>query len=100
MSWMENFTQATIIMILGMGLVFLFVASLVVLIQISARILGKASLAETLAVPTPALAPALAAPLPAPVAAAPAPSAPPAADNRGALVAAIAIALKLHSEGK
>ena len=96
MSWMENFTQATIIMILGMGLVFLFVASLVVLIQISARILGKASLAETLAVPTPALA----TPLPAPVAAAPAPSAPPAADNRGALVAAVAVALKLHTEGK
>ena len=41
MSWMDNFTQATIIMVLGMGLVFLFVASLVVLIQVSARILGK-----------------------------------------------------------
>ena len=33
MTWMDNFTQATVIMSLGMGLVFLFVASLVVLIQ-------------------------------------------------------------------
>lgn len=85
MSWMDNFTQATIIMILGMGLVFLFVASLVVLIQISARILGKAALAE-----------AAAAPAPVPVA----PVAPLAVDNQGAVIAAIATALKLRAEGK
>ena len=89
MSWMDNFTQATIIMILGMGLVFLFVASLVVLIQISARILGKAALAEAAAAP----APAPAVPLAAPVASL-------AVDNQGALIAAIATALKLRAEGK
>ena len=89
MSWMDNFTQATIIMILGMGLVFLFVASLVVLIQVSARILGKAALAEAAAAP----APAPAVPLAAPVASL-------AVDNQGALIAAIATALKLRAEGK
>ena len=89
MSWMDNFTQATIIMILGMGLVFLFVASLVVLIQISARILGKAALAEAAAAP----APTPAVPLAAPVATL-------AVDNQGALIAAIATALKLRAEGK
>ncbi len=89
MSWMDNFTQATIIMILGMGLVFLFVASLVVLIQISARILGKAALAEAAAAPAPTPAVPLAAPV-----------APLAVDNQGALIAAIATALKLRAEGK
>ena len=89
MSWMDNFTQATIIMILGMGLVFLFVASLVVLIQISARILGKAALAEAAAAPVPTPAVPLAAPV-----------APLAVDNQGALIAAIATALKLRAEGK
>ena len=89
MSWMDNFTQATIIMILGMGLVFLFVASLVVLIQISARILGKAALAEAAAAPAPTPAVPLAAPV-----------APLAVDNQGALIAAIATALKLRTEGK
>ena len=89
MSWMDNFTQATIIMILGMGLVFLFVASLVVLIQSSARILGKAALAEAAAAPAPTPAVPLAAPV-----------APLAVDNQGALIAAIATALKLRAEGK
>ena len=89
MSWMDNFTQATIIMILGMGLVFLFVASLVVLIQISARILGKAALAEAAAAPAPTPAVPLAAPV-----------APLAVDNQGALIAANATALKLRAEGK
>ena len=89
MSWMDNFTQATIIMILGMGLVFLFVASLVVLIQISARILGKAALAEAAAAPAPTPAVPLAAPV-----------APLAVDNQGVLIAAIATALKLRAEGK
>jgi len=73
MTWMDNFVQATVIMCLGMGLVFLFVASLVVLIQISARILSKYAEDEALAAPTPAPASAAA--------------------NNGAIVAAIAMAL-------
>lgn len=40
MTWIDSFTQAAVIMCLGMGLVFLFVASLVILIQISARMLA------------------------------------------------------------
>jgi len=71
MTWMDNFVQATVIMCLGMGLVFLFVSSLVVLIQISARVLSKCAENEALSAPTPA----------------------PAAANDGAIVAAIAMAL-------
>ena len=78
MTWMDNFTQATVIMCLGMGLVFLFVASLVVLIQVSARLLAKYALEE------PAAAPASAAP----------------AQNDGAIVAAIAAALRQYTSDK
>ena len=84
MSWMDNFTQATIIMVLGMGLVFLFVASLVVLIQVSARILGKYTVEA-------APVAQMAAPVAAPVA---------AGGLSGAAVAAIAMALKQHADGK
>ena len=75
MTWMDNFTQATVIMCLGMGLVFLFVASLVVLIQISARVLSKYITEE------PAAAPSTAQPV----------------RNDGAVVAAIATAMKQYS---
>ena len=78
MTWMDSFMQATVIMCLGMGLVFLFVASLVVLIQISARVLSKYIDEAAVAA---------------------APSAPSAAagGNQGAIVAAIAAAMKQHS---
>ena len=75
MTWMDNFTQATVIMCLGMGLVFLFVASLVVLIQISARVLSKYIKEE------PAAAPSTTQPV----------------RNDGAVVAAIATAMKQYS---
>lgn len=78
MTWMETFTQATVIMCLGMGLVFLFVASLVVLIQVSARLLSKYAAEEQ------AAAPATAAP----------------AKNNGAIVAAIAAAMHQYSSDK
>ena len=71
MTWMDNFTQATVIMCLGMSIVFLFVASLVVLIQVSARVFSKRIEAP------PAIAPAAA--------------------GGGAIVAAIAAALKQYS---
>ena len=77
MTWMDNFVQATVIMCLGMGLVFLFVASLVVLIQLSARILSNYAEEEAAAAPAPAPAPSAA--------------------NDGAIVAAIAMALHKHS---
>jgi sodium pump decarboxylase gamma subunit len=79
MSWMENFTQATVIMCLGMGLVFAFVATLVLLIQISARVLSKYIEIE------PAIAPSAGIP---------------AGGNEGALVAAIATAMKQYSAHK
>lgn len=81
MTWMETFTQATVIMFLGMGLVFLFVASLVVLIQVSARILSGFAEEEQAA---PAAAPA----------------ARPAAPTDGAIAAAIAAAMKQYSSSK
>lgn len=77
MTWMDNFTQATVIMSLGMGLVFLFVASLVVLIQVSARVLSGCAEAEQAA----------------------APAARPVA-NEGAIAAAIAVAMKQYSSSK
>ena len=77
MTWMDNFVQATVIMCLGMGLVFLFVSTLVVLIQCSARILSKYAEEEAAAAPTPAPAPSAA--------------------NDGAVVAAIAMALHRRS---
>ena len=80
MTWMDNFVQATVIMCLGMGLVFLFVSTLVVLIQCSARILSN--YAEEEAAPAPASA--LASP----------------AANDGAVVAAIAMALHRRSIDK
>ena len=78
MTWMDNFTQATVIMCLGMGLVFLFVASLVVLIQVSARLLSKYAKEEAAAAPSTAQ----------PV------------RNDGAIVAAIAAAMKQYSSDK
>lgn len=73
MTWMDNFTQATVIMCLGMSIVFLFVASLVVLIQVSARVFSKHI--KDIAAP-PAAVPAVAG---------------------SAIVAAIAVALKQYS---
>ena len=72
MTWMDNFTQATVIMCLGMSIVFLFVASLVVLIQVSARVFAKHLAAPPVAAPA-------------------------AAGTQGAIVAAIAAALKQYS---
>lgn len=79
MTWMDNFVQATVIMCLGMGLVFLFVSALVVLIQLSARILSNYAEEEAAA---PASAPA------------------PSPANNGAIVAAIAMALHQHAPKK
>ncbi len=76
MTWMDNFMQATVIMCLGMGLVFLFVASLVVLIQISARVLSKYIEEAAVAAAAPSAA---------------------SGGNQGAIVAAIAAAMKQHS---
>lgn len=73
MTWIDSFTQAAVIMCLGMGLVFLFVASLVVLIQISARMLAGYAEEEQAATP----------PVPASSSA-----------DEGAVVAAIVAALK------
>ena len=77
MTWMENFTQATVIMCLGMSIVFLFVASLVVLIQVSARVFSKR--------------------IEAPPVAAPVSSGANQGANQGAIVAAIAAAMKQYS---
>ena len=74
MTWMDTFIQATVIMCLGMGLVFAFVASLVVLIQISARVLSKYIDEEPVVAPSAA-----------------------AGGDQGAIVAAIALAMKKHS---
>ena len=71
MSWLDNFTQATVIMCLGMSIVFLFVASLVVLIQVSARVFSKHIEAPPVAAP--------------------------AASSGSAMVAAIAAAIKQYS---
>lgn len=79
MTWMDNFVQATVIMCLGMGLVFLFVSSLVVLIQLSARIMSNYAEEE---------------------AAVPAPASTPSAANNGAIVAAIAMALHQQAPKK
>lgn len=81
MSWMDNFMQATVIMSLGMGLVFLFVASLVVLIQVSARVLSN--YAEEEQAPAPAASSA---------------ARPATAD--GAIAAAIAAAMQQYSSSK
>ena len=77
MTWMDNFVQATVIMCLGMGLVFLFVSTLIVLIRCSARILANYPDEDA-------------------AAASPAAAAPPAA-NDGAVIAAIAMALHRRS---
>lgn len=75
-AWIDTFVQASVIMCLGMGIVFMFVASLVILIQVSARVL--ANCAEEEAAPAaPAAAPA---------------------KNDAAIVAAIAAAMKLHAQ--
>lgn len=78
MTWMDSFIQATVIMCLGMGLVFVFVATLVLLIQISARVLSRYIEEE------PATVPSAAAPR----------------ANEGAIVAAIATAMKQYSSDK
>lgn len=78
MVWMDNFIQATVIMGLGMSVVFAFVASLVVLIQVSARVFSKYNVAE------PVLAPRVALP----------------SGNQGAIVAAIAAAMKQYSSDR
>lgn len=79
MPWIDSFVQATVIMCLGMGLVFAFVATLVVLIQISARVLSKYIEEE-------------------PVVAASATALPTRSD--GVIVAAIAAAMKQYSSDK
>ena len=78
MTWMDSFIQATVIMCLGMGLVFAFVATLVLLIQISARVLSKYIEVEPATVPSAAASGA----------------------KEGAIVAAIASAMKQYSSDK
>jgi oxaloacetate decarboxylase gamma subunit len=80
MTWLQDFVQATVIMVLGMGVTFMFLGALIFAIQMMAKIVAKFA-------PVPE-------PLPAPRAEAP------AMDN-GAIVAAITIAVKkYHSDKK
>ena len=78
MVWMDNFVQATVIMGLGMSVVFAFVATLVVLIQVSARVFSKYIVEEPVVAQRAALP----------------------ARNQGAIVAAIAAAMKHHSSDR
>jgi sodium pump decarboxylase gamma subunit len=44
MTWIENFWQATVIMVIGMGIVFLFLAALILMMQIAAKIIARYAL--------------------------------------------------------
>jgi oxaloacetate decarboxylase gamma subunit len=41
MTWIENFWQATVIMVIGMGIVFLFLAALILMMQLAAKIIAR-----------------------------------------------------------
>lgn len=41
MGWIHDFTQAVVIMMLGMGVTFSFLVALIFVIQVSARIIAK-----------------------------------------------------------
>ena len=83
MNWFQDFIQATVIMVLGMGVTFAFLGVLIFAIQMTAKLVAKYA-------PAPA-------PLPAPRAASPA--AAPGRDE-GAIVAAITIAVKKYHADK
>ncbi|GEM_PF-5321152 len=41
MDWFHNFTQAIIIMVLGMSVTFIFITVLIIIIQINSKIIAK-----------------------------------------------------------
>ncbi|KAF0183248.1 MAG: hypothetical protein FD164_806 [Nitrospirae bacterium] len=79
MSYLDTFAQAALVMVLGMGVVFFFLATLVVSLKTMSRLLAKYAVPEPLAVPQAA--------------------APPRRDE-GAVVAAIAIAMRQYLNDK
>jgi oxaloacetate decarboxylase gamma subunit len=79
MGWIQDFLQATVIMVLGMGVTFMFLGALIFAIQMMAKIVARYA-------PVPE-------PLPAPRAAAP-------ARDDGAIVAAITVAVKKYHADK
>lgn len=80
MGWFQDFIQATVIMVLGMGVTFAFLGALIFAIQMTAKLVAKYA-------PAPE-------PLPAPRVAAP-------ARDDGAIVAAITVAVrKYHADKK
>ena len=82
MNWSQDFIQATVIMVLGMGVTFAFLATLIFAMRTTAKIIARL-------VPAPE-------PLPASRTAAPV-----AFDrNEGEVVAAITIAVKKHHADK
>jgi len=83
MGWFQDFIQAAVIMVLGMGVTFAFLAALIFAIQITAKIIAKYA-------PVPE-------PLPAPRSGVPAVA---AGGNEGAIVAAITIAVKKYHADK
>ncbi len=81
MAWIDNFWQATTIMVIGMGVVFLFLAILILMMQMAARVIAKFA-----PPPEPAQPGAMAAA--------------PARGDDGAVVAAIAAAVKQYTADK
>jgi sodium pump decarboxylase gamma subunit len=79
MNWLQDFVQASVIMVLGMGVTFCFLAALIFAIRIVAKIVAKyAPTPEPVAVPR---------------------AAAPARDDR-AIIAAITIAVKKYHADK
>ncbi len=82
MHWVQDFIQATVIMALGMGVTFAFLGALIFAMQTTAKIIARFAPAPE---PPPAQLAALSA----------------AQDmDKGAVVAAIAIAVKKHHADK
>lgn len=79
MVWFQEFLQATVIMVLGMGVTFCFLAALIFAIQVTAKLVAKYA-------PAPE-------PLPSPRVGVP-------ARDDGAIVAAITIAVKKYHADK
>lgn len=79
MTWLQDFVQAAVIMVLGMGVTFCFLGALIFAIQMSAKIIAKYA-----PVPEPLPAPRVAAPV----------------RDDGAIVAAITIAVKKYHADK
>jgi sodium pump decarboxylase gamma subunit len=84
MGWIHDFIEAAVIMVLGMGVTFCFLAALIFAIQLTARIIAK-------------YAPPPPAPLPASQGGS---SVTPSAKDEGAIIAAITIAVKKYRADK